>query len=134
MILLNIGKSKVEKTNVFLTNNLDIKTIIQDESVFSELQPIVSIKQKMTIGVEALCRGYIQDKRNIITPNILFKSAEEQDMLLELERLCRRVSLTQFEKLYNKNIVVSTMMQLTSITEQWDSPLFSIPRINEEMV
>lgn len=84
-------------------DNVNVKEIIAAENVFPMFQPIVSIKQKMTIGMEALCRGFFPDRNNVIQPYRLFGMAEEQDVLLELDRLCRRKALEEFQHLYQQN-------------------------------
>ncbi len=45
-----------------------IHRIIREESILIEFQPIVSLKLKKTVGVEALARGIHPESGKIIPP------------------------------------------------------------------
>jgi len=78
---------------------IDIKSIIELESIIIEFQPIVSLKLKQAVGVEALCRGIHPENGRIIPPVVLFAEAAEKELTLELDRLCRKVAIREFKKL-----------------------------------
>ncbi len=78
-------------------NRIDIKRILESESVIAHFQPIISLRRKVSVGMEALCRGFSPNSDELIPPKILFKSAEEQGLLLELDRLCRRKAFESFK-------------------------------------
>jgi EAL domain-containing protein (putative c-di-GMP-specific phosphodiesterase class I) len=73
--------------------------IIETESILIELQPIVSLKLKKTVGVEALARGIKPDTKEIIPPIRLFSEASKCGLTLELDRLCRKLAMKEFVKL-----------------------------------
>jgi len=77
----------------------EIQTIINKESIMIEFQPIVSLKLKKSVGVEALCRGIHPETGAIIPPLTLFEQAAKCNLTLELDRLCRRVAMKEFVKL-----------------------------------
>ncbi|MBT8763457.1 EAL domain-containing protein [Desulfohalobiaceae bacterium Ax17] len=75
--------------------------LLDIEDIIIHFQPIISIKRKQIIGVEALCRGI--NKNKIIPPNVLFSRAREKKINIEFDRLCREKSLEYFSKIYKKN-------------------------------
>lgn len=62
---------------------------MENESVQIYCQPVISIKKKMVMGVEALCRGIDPDTKRIIPPDVLFSLARAEEMV-DLDRLCRK--------------------------------------------
>ncbi|WP_413700377.1 EAL domain-containing protein [Psychromonas sp. KJ10-10] len=60
-------------------------------------QPIVANKQGDIFAYEALIRGPINSSFH--SPVILFEEATKQCRLVELELLCRELSIQQFQKL-----------------------------------
>jgi len=77
----------------------DIKDVIREESIVIYFQPIISLKLKKAVGVEALCRGINPTTREIIPPVELFSEARRAGMTLELDRLCRKRAMLDFSKL-----------------------------------
>jgi EAL domain-containing protein (putative c-di-GMP-specific phosphodiesterase class I) len=76
--------------------DFDIKEIIETESLVIHFQPIISLKLKKAVGVEALCRGIHPDTGEIIPPTLLFQEARAKDQTLMLDRLCRRKAMNDF--------------------------------------
>lgn len=85
----------------------DIIEIIQKELIRIEFQPIVSLKLKKSVGVEALCRGINPKDQSVIPPITLFEEAEKLNVILDLDRLCRKKAMREFTKLHNyENLVL----------------------------
>ena len=79
--------------------SFDIVDLIQKESVVTHFQPIISLKMKKTVGLEALTRGVCPETGKIISPVELFYSARLNNCDIELDRLCRRKAIENFSKL-----------------------------------
>ncbi|MCK4728301.1 MAG: EAL domain-containing protein [Desulfobacterales bacterium] len=69
-----------------------LKKIIEEEEIYTLFHPIVRLPEYEIIGYEALSRGPGQGEFE--RPDKLFKVAYESDLLIELERLCRKKALT----------------------------------------
>ncbi len=69
-----------------------LKKIIEEEEIYTLFHPIVRLPEYEIIGFEALSRGPGQGEFE--RPDKLFKVAYESDLLIELERLCRKKALT----------------------------------------
>jgi len=83
-------------------NTPNIKNIIEQEHIITHFQPILSVKKRSVIGYEALSRGIDPYTNTITPPDILFDSAANQQLTLELDRLCRKKSLENFKTLQQK--------------------------------
>lgn len=82
---------------------INIHQIIEEESIDTYFQPLVSAKMRSIVGLEALTRGFCQPSGEIIMPNLLFKLAEENNLTLELDRLCRKKALEKFRQVFSQN-------------------------------
>ncbi|MCL4441509.1 MAG: EAL domain-containing protein [Firmicutes bacterium] len=71
-----------------------IEEIIINESIITVFQPILSIKKRSLVGLEALTRGYYNNK--IIMPDSLFALASAAGLTVDLDRLCRKKALETF--------------------------------------
>jgi EAL domain-containing protein (putative c-di-GMP-specific phosphodiesterase class I) len=71
--------------------------VLNDESLVSHFQPIISVKKKRIIGAEALARASQGGSR--ISPLNLFHWAAQEGRLLELDRLCRRRAIEGFSEI-----------------------------------
>lgn len=69
----------------------ELKKIIKEEEIYSLFQPIVKLPEFKIIGYEALSRGPGQGEFE--RPDKLFKIAYQSDLVIELERICRKKSL-----------------------------------------
>jgi EAL domain-containing protein (putative c-di-GMP-specific phosphodiesterase class I) len=79
--------------------NLD--AILQDRTLHTYFQPLVSVKKHAVVGLEALSRGPAQNGA-LIEPTQLFHDAAEAGRADELDALCREQSLQQFAALSSK--------------------------------
>lgn len=77
----------------------DLIEILQAERIRTFFQPIVSLKQKRMVGVEALSRGQAPSGDGLLPPVLLFSAAEQAGYTLALDRLCRKTALTSFNRL-----------------------------------
>ncbi len=68
-----------------------LKAIIDNEDVRTVVQPIVDLVEKRVIGYEALTRG--PEGSEFERPDKLFKVAYDSDLVLRLERLCRKKAI-----------------------------------------
>ena len=73
--------------------------ILALRSVSTHFQPIVSLKRKAIIGVEALVRSSDPATGHSIAPPQLFQWAREAEQLLELDQLCQDQALRSFAAL-----------------------------------
>ncbi|NVL89764.1 MAG: EAL domain-containing protein [Desulfobacterales bacterium] len=69
-----------------------LKKIIKEEEVYTLFHPIVKLPGYEIIGYEALSRGPGQGEFE--RPDKLFKVAYQTELLIELDRLCRKKALT----------------------------------------
>ncbi len=70
--------------------------ILTQETVDIHFQPVVSLKKKCVIGVEALARPREVGTGKPVTPLELFAWADRSGRTLDLDRLCRRKALHAF--------------------------------------
>ena len=88
------------------TARFDIIDIIQRELIRIEFQPILSLKLKKAVGVEALCRGINPKDRTVISPLALFDEAAKFNVTIDLDRLCRKKAMIEFSKLKDRESLV----------------------------
>ncbi|MCL2914567.1 GGDEF domain-containing protein [Shewanella corallii] len=72
----------------------ELEQLIADESVDIVFQPIFNINSQELLGLEALSRGPVHSP--LYSPVSLFRAAETNGRLSELETLCRRRALSAF--------------------------------------
>jgi len=84
-----------------------IEEILEKEWVACAFQPLVSIKRKALLGVEALARCIAPGED--IPPLEMFRMAAAAGRLLDLDRLCRRKALEAFAPIHaqNRGLIVS---------------------------
>ena len=70
--------------------------ILADETLDVHFQPIISLKKKSIIGVEALARPREGGTGRTVTPLELFAWAARNGRTVDLDRLCRRKALDAF--------------------------------------
>jgi|AGTN01.1.fsa_nt_gi FOG: EAL domain len=75
-----------------------IESIIRERKLSVRFQPIISAARQMVCGVEGLIRG-IDEKGEAISPPALFEAAQQEDVTLALDRLCREKVLEAFAAL-----------------------------------
>lgn len=79
---------------------LNLDAIISSESILTHFQPLVSIKNRAVIGLEALSRGVLEGANLAVPPGVLFQLATTQKERLALDRLCRKKAVQRFAPLY----------------------------------
>ncbi|WP_045215697.1 EAL domain-containing protein [Desulfonatronovibrio magnus] len=80
----------------------DLDKLIKQQSIQTCFQPIVSVRKKKIIGIEALSRGINPDSGELISPFVLFSAAEKFDKLVEVDRACRERAFANFSNLHKK--------------------------------
>lgn len=81
---------------------MDIKQLIDNDSLTVYFQQIISINRKMVCGLEGLIRGYDQATDSIIMPKDIFDCATMSGMTLELDRHCRDLVLQKFAPIFKR--------------------------------
>jgi EAL domain-containing protein (putative c-di-GMP-specific phosphodiesterase class I) len=79
----------------------DINAVIRSRSMQSHFQPIISIRERRVIGLEALVRATNPDSGKPISPYYLFDAASRHKQSLQLDRLCRQSAVEGFATLAN---------------------------------
>jgi len=74
----------------------DIHAVLRARSMRSHYQPIISIRGKKVIGLEALIRATNPESGNAISPAYLFDAANRHKQSVELDRLCRESAVAGF--------------------------------------
>jgi EAL domain-containing protein (putative c-di-GMP-specific phosphodiesterase class I) len=77
----------------------DIHSVLRKRSMLSHFQPIISIRERRVIGLEALARATNPDSGKPISAAYLFDAARRYKQSLQLDRLCRENALTGFATL-----------------------------------
>ncbi|KJS15277.1 MAG: hypothetical protein VR69_14290 [Peptococcaceae bacterium BRH_c4b] len=80
-----------------------IYSVIKDENIIVHFQPLISVKKRKVIGLEALCRGIDADSGEMIPPGMLFDDARREGMIIELDRLCRKKALEKYAEIHAIN-------------------------------
>src|SRR5512138_461095 len=80
-------------------SQFDIHAVLQARSMRSHFQPIISIRGRKVIGLEALVRATNPDSGTAISPAYLFDAANRHKESLHLDRLCRESALAGFATL-----------------------------------
>jgi len=85
-----------------------LQDILLRENVVTNYQPILRMKEGTVLGCEALSRG--PRGSGLETPDALFAAAKEHNLLVELDRLCRRRALLNSGRVSsNAKIFVNTL-------------------------
>jgi EAL domain-containing protein (putative c-di-GMP-specific phosphodiesterase class I) len=82
--------------------SISLLEIIEQKSVASFFQPIVSIKKIGVVGLEALGRGVESGTQRLIEPQDLYKQLEKQEPKLALDRLFRDKGLEGYAQIRSK--------------------------------
>ncbi len=81
------------------SDQYNIDEIINDGAIVTHFQPIISLRDKKVVGVEALSRGIHPQSGNTISPLNLIDQAETNQLSLELDRLFRDKALNTYGKI-----------------------------------
>ena len=84
-------------------NAIDLKSILDQRSIRTRFQSIVSLRDHGPIGVEALSYGLDPVTGGRISPAALFSRATQISGTLLLDRLCRQRALAAFRGLFAAN-------------------------------
>ena len=87
-----------EKSNLSIVDELT--DIIKNEKINTLFQPIISLKNNEILGFEALSRG--PKNSRLQSPAMLFKTARRNDMLFDLDKVCRKNALKRARNLDEK--------------------------------
>ena len=79
---------------VILDEIAELRQIVEDSLLSPVFQPIIDFRTRAILGYEALIRGPANSALHF--PDQLFAAAKAAGMLLELEHVCREVSLRAF--------------------------------------
>lgn len=79
---------------------LSFSSIAGPENIVTHFQPLVSIKNKRIIAVEALSRGYLPERGLTLPPGVLFNLPTTPSDQLTLDRRCRECALTRFAPIH----------------------------------
>src|SRR5512133_3367274 len=88
-------KSSGERARL-IDAEFDIHAVLRARSMRSHFQPIISIRGKKVIGLEALARATNPQSGQPIPPVHLFDAAHRHQQSLQLDRLCRESALSGF--------------------------------------
>jgi EAL domain-containing protein (putative c-di-GMP-specific phosphodiesterase class I) len=91
-------RSSAERAR-YVDAQFDIHDVLQAHSMASHFQPIISIREKRVIGLEALIRAIDPKTGKPISPSYLFDAATRHSQALQLDRLCRESAVEGFATL-----------------------------------
>ncbi len=80
--------------------SITIESILQEKSITTHFQPIISLTRKDILGMEALSRGIDPLTKELIPPVLLFESAHQEEKGLDLDHLCLEKALENFQLLH----------------------------------
>ncbi|MBN2737739.1 MAG: EAL domain-containing protein [Spirochaetales bacterium] len=72
--------------------------ILKRKWFFSQFHPILSLKEKRILGLEALSRGYWMQKANRVNPYFLIEAAKKYHRETQLDDLWLQLSMENFSK------------------------------------
>ena len=84
------------ESTVLTPQTATAREILDAGSVVTHFQPIYSAKQKSVIGVEALSRGRHPVTSELLSPMRLFQMAQDEQLGVDMEELCRTTALQTF--------------------------------------
>ncbi len=86
-----------------------IENLLQQRSIVTHYQPLVSIKRRALLGYEALSRGCNGSGEAKIAPDVLFALPRTCEERLALDRLCRDKAFAGFKELHDhhRDLVLS---------------------------
>ncbi len=92
-----LARAAHQRRTDYLRMQERIQAIISREKVLTSYQPIMRLEDRDLLGFEALSRG--AKGTGLETPDVLFHTAREHNLLVELDRLCRRRALERAGRL-----------------------------------
>ena len=91
-------ESSAERARI-VDAEFDIHAVLNARTMLSHFQPIISIRERRVIGLEALVRATNPASGKPISPNYLFDAASRHKQSLQLDRLCREAAISGFASL-----------------------------------
>lgn len=93
--------------------------LMRSGAITAHFQPLVSIKKRSIVGLEALARSTNPLNGERIPPDTLFRKASSEGMVLELDRCCRQKAFENFRSLRARNTDLLLFLNFdTSIIDQ----------------
>ena len=102
-------------TQLPLDTDWSINELLTLKYVGTRFQPIISMREKIVVGLEALSFGTHPRTGQRIPPGMLFESAAAEGALLDLDRLCREKALESFSRLARRSELLLWLNIETSI-------------------
>jgi EAL domain-containing protein (putative c-di-GMP-specific phosphodiesterase class I) len=98
---------------------LDYQTLAREDRILTLFQPMVSIKGKCVVAVEALSRGVLPDTRVSVPPDVLFHVATTSARRLNLDRLCRQLAMRRFAPVHarRKDLLLSVNLDMSLVNK-----------------
>ena len=110
-------------TSVITEEATLLESILENESIETWFQPIVSLRRQRTLVVEALTRGRNPDDGSIVPPMELFAEAKELGLEKELDTLCIKKSVTSYLQMREQMIDVMLSINVSACyISSMDSP------------
>ena len=99
---------------------LDLQYLLDNDSIFTQFQPLVSLKRGKIFGFEGLSRAINSETQAIIPPNVLFSLPTNKKELLSLDRRCREKALETFAPFHHadRDLMVSINIDAAIIDSQ----------------
>ena len=96
---------------------LSYQTLAREEHILTLFQPMVSIKGKNVVAVEALSRGLLPDLHVSIPPDVFFPLATTPARRLALDRLCRQLAMRRFAPVHAqcKDLLLSVNLDMSLV-------------------
>jgi EAL domain-containing protein (putative c-di-GMP-specific phosphodiesterase class I) len=91
-------ESSAERARI-VDAEFDIHAVLHARTMLSHFQPIISIRERRVIGLEALVRATNPASGKPISPNYLFDAASRHKQSLQLDRMCREAAISGFSTL-----------------------------------
>ena len=100
--------------------DFDIRELIKAGLVGTRFQPIVSMREKEVIGVEALSFGIHPKGGAVIPPLTLFRQAKLRGQTLYLDRLCREKAMMNFAERFgcDSDLLLWLNLETSILSEQ----------------
>jgi EAL domain-containing protein (putative c-di-GMP-specific phosphodiesterase class I) len=110
-------ESSAERARI-VDAEFDIHAVLQARSMLSHFQPIISIREKRVIGLEALVRATNPVSGKPISPNYLFDAASRHKQSLHLDRLCREAAISGFATLagFDPDLILFINVDVSSLS------------------
>jgi EAL domain-containing protein (putative c-di-GMP-specific phosphodiesterase class I) len=91
---------------------INIREVIDGEWLEAHFQPVISLKNRSIVALEGLIRGIHPQNRSTIPPVCLFHEADAQDLVVELDHLCRTKVMGAFEAMSGHHLDVLLSVNL----------------------